>query len=119
MIGPPALRLFPVRGNPVLGPQHPSPFPEKVRERPLPLLVSRLGRVRPAQRHAPARAQPVQEPLCDQVTAEPVEGVADDGQLEILRRCIESLRIRRDSADVFRLQGILWVPKTYATRRYS
>jgi len=99
-IGPSALWLLPVRGNPVLDPQHPSPSAEKVRERPLPLLVPRLGPVRPAQRHASARFQPAEEPPGDLVTAEPVEGVADDGQFEVPGFRVEGLGVRRDRADV-------------------
>jgi hypothetical protein len=112
VIGPSTLWLLPVRGNPVLGPQHPSPSAEKVRERPLPLLVPRLGPVRPAQRHASARFQPAEEPPGDLVTAEPVEGVADDGQFEVARGRVEGLRVRRDRADVLRPDGICLSPRT-------
>jgi len=52
---------------------------------------------RPAQRQVPARLEPAEDPASDQISVKPVERVADDGQLEVLRLGAKGLGARHDS----------------------
>ena len=103
-IGPPPLRLGPVDGDPVLRAECGLPPIEQRRVHMLPLLGPRGGRqlraVRPAQRHKPCGPKPMQQPGGDQFAVEPVEGAADDGQLEVPGCGGEGLGVRRDRAYV-------------------
>ena len=90
-IGPALLRQLPARGNPVPGTERHLPPVQGDRERSLPIFLTYPWNGRPAHAQAPAWPEPAADPAGDQIAAEPVERVTDDGQFEELGLGVEGL----------------------------
>ncbi len=107
-IGPALPRQVPARGNPALRAERRHPPVQEGGERLLPVFLTQEGLGRPAQRQVPAGLEPAEDQAGGQVTVEPVERVAGDGQLEVLRLGAEGLGARDDRPDLPRpLRGRL------------
>src|ERR1700733_2756190 len=99
-VGPAQPRFFPASRDPVLGAQCGFPPVQGGGESPLPALLAVPGLGSPAQRQVAAWLEPAEEPAGGQIAVQPVERVADDSQLEVLRRGAERLGARHYRPEV-------------------
>jgi hypothetical protein len=84
-VGPARPRFFPASRDPVPGAECGFPPVQGGGESPLPALLTGPGLGRPAQRQVAAWLEPAEDPAGSQIPVQPVERVANDGQLEVLR----------------------------------